>query len=280
MRASTDYYIRHFSARIMILVLHIASRGSAQAAECGIGRKEVRNERIVGGTQAAPGEFPWQVAVFKRGHFACAASVIDEAWVVTAAHCADLDLGSYYLLFGKEELLPFEKTQQMRAINKIRIHPNYSLKTMEYDVALMRLSEPLIFTDYIAPVCLPEVHEDYTNLTCTATGWGYMEKDKSPARLLQKVDLPIWSNKDCAAIHEHYKNVSDATLCAGYRGGGRSICYGDSGGPLVCRRTNAGWVLIGISSWVDICAAPNQPAVFVRVTSVVNWVLSTTRDHN
>lgn len=47
--------------------------------------------RIIGGSPAAAGQFPWQVAVQFRtsaGNFFCGGSLIDPSWVLTAAHCA------------------------------------------------------------------------------------------------------------------------------------------------------------------------------------------------
>lgn len=45
--------------------------------------------KIVGGTQAAVGDWPWQGAVLFNNRQGCGASLINSQWVITAAHCVD-----------------------------------------------------------------------------------------------------------------------------------------------------------------------------------------------
>lgn len=46
--------------------------------------------RIVGGTQAQKGSWPWQAMLAKpRGSQFCGGSLIDEQWVLTASHCVE-----------------------------------------------------------------------------------------------------------------------------------------------------------------------------------------------
>ena len=49
-------------------------------------------ERIVGGEEAEPGEFPWQVAVLRGGvggSLLCGGALIAASRVLTAGHCCD-----------------------------------------------------------------------------------------------------------------------------------------------------------------------------------------------
>jgi secreted trypsin-like serine protease len=64
-------------------------------------------------------------------------------------------------------------------------------------------------------------------------------------------------------------------LCAGGRrmAGG---CQGDSGGPLACIEGRR-WVLRGVVSWGHKQCSTHHYTVFVRVSSLVNWIHFTAR---
>jgi hypothetical protein len=81
-------------------------------------------------------------------------------------------------------------------------------------------------------------------------GWGTTREGGSLSNILLQVDVPIVSNKDCAAAYSSYPNSShDFSLCAGEKNGGKDACQGDSGGPLF-REVDGQSVIYGITSWV------------------------------
>lgn len=45
--------------------------------------------RVVGGQASQPGAWPWVVALYRDGNFHCGGVLLDESWVMTAAHCVD-----------------------------------------------------------------------------------------------------------------------------------------------------------------------------------------------
>ena len=49
--------------------------------------REAQYSRITGGIEAGVGEFPWQVSVQARNEHVCGGAILNEWWIITAAHC-------------------------------------------------------------------------------------------------------------------------------------------------------------------------------------------------
>lgn len=237
---------------------------------------------IIGGQDAEPGEWPWQVALVRRGRNIysgqfCGGSLIHTSWVLTAAHCVNgLPAAEVDVVAGIQNLTNPEAGFQRLAVQQIIIHPAYNANTQDSDVALLKLAKPATLGPTAGGLLVQTVAlasataGNLAGETATVTGWGAI--DTSPTTYipeLQEVTVPVITNNAC---RQQYGNIITANmLCAGYAQGGKDSCYGDSGGPLVVFR-NGKWEQGGIVSWGIGCAVPGYPGVYTRVSRFADWV--------
>ncbi|XP_038660371.1 transmembrane protease serine 11C-like [Scyliorhinus canicula] len=234
------------------------------------GRRPAISSRIVGGKNSKTGEWPWQVDL-EIGTLVCGASIISNRWLISAAHCfqqsqANPSVWKAYM----GSIIVGQGTS--RNIRKIIVHPDYDHPiSFNNDIALLELSSPLTFNDFIQPICLPSSSDVIAvGQRCVITGWGSLIFGGSLPTILQKAKVNIVDFNKCKRIFGTL--VNDKMLCAGTLRGGVDACQGDSGGPLVCHRPNKTWFLAGIVSFGIECATPNIPGVYTRITALRDWV--------
>lgn len=224
--------------------------------------------RIVNGEDAVPGSWPWQVSLQdSTGFHFCGGSLINENWVVTAAHCGVST--SHLVVAGEFDQGSSQEAVQVLKIAKVFKNPSFNLLTIRNDITLIKLAKPATFSKTVSAVCLPEATDDFPAGTqCVTTGWGKIKSSATttPDKLQQAV-LPLVSKADCQKYWG--TRITDVMICAGANG--VSSCNGDSGGPLVCKK-NGAWTLVGIVSWGSSTCSTSTPAVYARVTALISWV--------
>ncbi|EDO31703.1 predicted protein [Nematostella vectensis] len=249
------------------------------------GTKGKGNTRIVGGTRAKKGAWPWQISmnyvhnkVTKTPHI-CGGSVVAPEWIVTAAHCFaySKDAKDYTIAVGEHDLNATDGYEQRPDVERIILHPKYAPhNNHDYDVALIKLASPLQYNDRVRPVCLPSLKEDLEeNTQCYISGWGHLQEAGHGPWVLHQAAVPLVSRDTCQKAYNdlHYK-VSSRMRCAGYGAGGIDACQGDSGGPLVCKEGDV-WYLMGAISWGVGCARGGRYGVYADMMDLKYWVQST-----
>ncbi|XP_063044888.1 serine protease isoform X2 [Engraulis encrasicolus] len=182
--------------------------------------------RIVNGEEAVPHSWPWQVSLqdYTGFHF-CGGSIVNENWVVTAAHCNVRT--SHRVIVGEHNKgVSGEDIQTMR-VQQVFTHPNWNAYTINNDIALIKLTTPIQLNTHVSPVCLAETSDVFADgMKCVTSGWGLMaHNDMFTPNKLQQAALPLLSNTQCK---QHWgSNISDVMICAG--GDGATSCMGDSG---------------------------------------------------
>ncbi|KAM4619750.1 enteropeptidase [Polymixia lowei] len=236
--------------------------------------------RVVGGTDAQKGAWPWMVSLYWRGRHVCGASLIDSNWLITAAHCVygkNIHLQNWNAVLGLHSHSNVGSSDiQTRHVDQILINRQYNRQTKQADIAMIHLETPVNFTAYIQPVCLPPEEQDFeAGRKCFIAGWGYDTEQGSPADVLQEAQVPLVSRVQCQKQLPEY-NITSSMLCAGFPAGGVDTCQGDSGGPLMCEEEGH-WVLTGVTSFGIGCGRPQRPGVYAFVSHFTSWVAQTRR---
>jgi len=242
-------------------------------------------DEIVGGTNAVPYSWPWQVVWcshsgwFGSCSLECGGSVVDNGWVITAGHCVEgytNSPGSFRVKVGVfNQGSSSEAGEQVLEVKAIHLHPKYNPDPDPvWDIALIELKAPVAYTDHIQPVCLP-LHDSNIVVepnSAWVTGWGTTSEDGEISDTLKQVKVPFVNWTTCESEYPNEIN-EQVHICAGRAG--VDTCQGDSGGPLVVQ-TNGTWFMYGLTSFGTGCAEYRHPGVYSRVTAYCDWIAQTT----
>ncbi|WP_107097634.1 trypsin-like serine protease [Streptomyces sp. WMMB 322] len=252
-------------AAVALAAVSLAPMGAAMAGEDGDkstkASAEVRQHsddisaKIVGGTEAEKGEFPWMV----RLSMGCGGALFEKDVVLTAAHCVD---GSG----ENDSITAIGGVVDLEDSDKVEVKSKEVLQAPGYDGtgkdwALIKLAEP------IDQETLPIAEDDSNNEgEFTVAGWGADKEGGAQQQKMLKVDVPFVDDATCKGAYSEL--VEDEELCAGdMEAGGIDSCQGDSGGPMF-RKTEAGeFIQVGIVSWGEGCARAGKPGVYTEVST-------------
>lgn len=95
------------------------------------------------------------------------------------------------VFLGRTSQMGPNPNEVARNISQVKCHRWYDTLTLDNDICLLRLSAPVVFTDYITPVCLAAANSIILSKTRSwVTGWGTADNGKAHNREVSRA-IPI-----------------------------------------------------------------------------------------
>lgn len=241
------------------------------------------SERIVGGGDAVEGQVPFIVSLRKYNQHFCGGTLVNETWVVTAAHCID-GVGKPDDVLVGSITSKGSKGSKMYKVESVFVHPNYNKNIQSgSDFALVKLIGK-------TTVEFAELNiKDPSSLAVkdfTVAGWGALEEGAyGTPSVLQTLDVPYVDQQLCEKQFQDLDKSStpyldNSMFCAGYPEGGKDACQGDSGGPIFYKDiTTNKFILTGVVSWGYGCARKDLSGVYSNVATESNWFNDTIKNN-
>lgn len=197
-----------------------------------VDRSAIDNEsRIVNGHEAAIGQFPHQVTLRNRQnnkHF-CGGAIISSKWILTAAHCTWGRLPeTFTAVAGTNELANGGIAYDIKGNH---LHPKYddNISRFYYDVALLRTSIEIQFTDLVRAAKLPTA-DTRPNVPVTISGWGQLDVDDTDfPNKLQFLNSTTISVAKCKELVPGIGLDDFAPFLCHMNGRPAGACMGDGG---------------------------------------------------
>jgi trypsin len=257
---------------------------------------------IVGGNNAAPGEYPYVAHILIDRSFQCTGTLVTPRHVITAAHCSSLAPGGVAnvpigqpgqlieLSIGAHQTPSaslaggYVSDGEKHVARTVFVNPGWAgLGSVSHDAAIVELDTP----SSKAPVKVASAAERSlwtAGTLATIAGFGVTEADGDQPNVLQEARVPIVADAVAANAYPYLVEGVDplfggfesrTQVAAGYPQGGVDTCQGDSGGPLLVLAGSA-MRLVGDTSYGAGCAEPGFPGVYGRLADATlrEWVRS------
>lgn len=231
--------------------------------------------RIIKGEDAVPHSAPYIVSLSskaERHSHICGGTIIAKDWIVTAGHCISKPVGMG-VIAGLHVRSEVDEKTQSRVVDFGLVHENFAGGVGPYDIALLHISEPFVYNEWVQPANLPEREEIHSGVA-HLYGWGQVKAfNFAAAKVLQTVTTQLIEYNECEESLGDNSPIRATNICTDSLQKGISACNGDSGGPLVQEQEGVASEIIGIVSWGYIpCGLGNMPSIYTRVSAYIDWI--------
>ncbi|XP_010116448.1 PREDICTED: coagulation factor X-like [Chlamydotis macqueenii] len=195
----------------------------------------------------------------------CGGTILNKYFILSGAHCVNHSK-DLWVLVGMVDKEKEEPSRAKHRVENIIASAEFDAETFDNDVVLLKLEEPITFSEDVVPACLPE--EDFANDVLMnqtfgiVSGFGMFEHAPQVRRM--KVFQILYVDRDTCKLALH-KPVTENMFCAGYNKDGKDVCQGDGGGPHVTKY-NGTYFVTGIISWGEGCGRQGKYGVYTNLS--------------
>jgi len=238
---------------------------------------------VIGGTNANPGEFPWQLSQQRLSgawSHSCGASLLSQRYGLSAAHCVDGNsANNLRVIAGLHDRSNTAGTTTAN-VASYKMHENYNNGQASYanDIAILTFASNInTVAGRIAYATLPpNNNNNFAGATCVISGWGRTSSSNTLPNILQKASITILTTAQCQ--QQGSSGVWANHICVRDNNNQAGACNGDSGGPCNCPSGSTTQVT-GIASFVYASGGnclTTRPSVYTRVSAYLAWIATNT----
>ncbi|XP_017101592.2 serine protease persephone isoform X2 [Drosophila bipectinata] len=244
-------------------------------------------DRILDGVRVGLGVYPHMAAIaynsFGTTEYRCGGSLIDDRYVLTAAHCISEEFRPAFVRLGAVNLNEPDRGYVDINVNNVLIHPNYVSFSKYYDIAILELAEAAPRNDIIRPACLnTDIRDPPLDASLYVAGWGQVNRTtKARSTVLLRAPLELVPLSKCNEAFANQPTSSrslkmgiiESQMCAADRQQKKDACQGDSGGPLIqeVNITDSIYYIQGVIS-AGIGCASATPGLYSRVAAFLDYI--------
>ena len=219
--------------------------------------------RIVGGKATTINRVPYLVHLLDNGRFFCGGTIVNQQYIVTAAHCVKgVAARRLTVVAGTGKLS--ERGVRSQVV-KVMVPKGFNMDSMTMDVAVLKLKTPLKGR-FIQPIGLCSKGWK-PGTSFKVSGWGLTgENASSTPNQVRTVNVRSMAKPKCTGRFRGNARLTKTMFCAAIAGR-KDACLGDSGGPAVINGE-----LCGIVSWGIGCARRAFPGVYTNVNRVKSFI--------
>ncbi|XP_059485452.1 uncharacterized protein LOC132202513 [Neocloeon triangulifer] len=235
--------------------------------------------RILGGTAATAGQFPYFVYVLGTKSdgtttISCGGALLSESWVLTAAQC--VSKAASILVYAGAIAPPATGDTSGKAGQAI-IHPYFRSNFVIHDIALIRLFASFTLSGSIGVIRLSKSSASIDNVSVRTMGMGTADDTTGAGTALNYVDMKNIPRSTCnSATNTAYVTYPQTAGCLDPEGTTKNFCVGDIGAPVVYTY-DSGTALIGVTSQLQGCVSNAYPSSYTKIGPYLGWIREKTK---